>query len=62
MNYLYILYDSRYLTNPESATVYTISESLKEAKEDKRDMFPDGVIVRAEDHNNELKNHKILTP
>lgn len=42
----YFLYDSRYRTDPDNATVYTVSNSLKEAREDRKTMFEDGVIVK----------------
>lgn len=45
METMYLLYDSRYLSQPDRATVYTVSESLEEAKKD-QEVFPDGIIVK----------------
>ncbi len=45
---VFCLYDSRYLSNPERAVLYTTCESLKKAKTDKRESFTDAVIVKEE--------------
>lgn len=42
----YMIYDSRYTTDPDRASVYTVCDSLKEARSDKRTMFTDAVIVK----------------
>jgi hypothetical protein len=44
----YVLYDERYLMDKDSAMVYCTANTLKEAKGDKKDMFPDAVIVEYE--------------
>lgn len=45
MKRLYILYDSRAASgSTDAAVVYCTARSLKEAKRDKREMFPDAVI------------------
>lgn len=59
MSYLYLLYDGRYPEQPNRATVFTVSKSLKEAKEDKKS-FPDSVIVKCESKNGLLTNHEIV--
>lgn len=59
MKEVYLLYDSRYHDNPERATVYTVSHTLEEAKEDK-EMFPDGVIVKCKDDNGTLIEPEII--
>lgn len=41
----YWLYDERYYDNPDRAIVYCVAHSKKEAKEDKKDMFPNAIIV-----------------
>ena len=59
MNYSYLIYDGRYHRQPDRATVLTVSESLKEAKKDKKD-FPDSVIVKCKDENGVLTSHEIV--
>lgn len=44
----YFIFDARYHTDPESATVLDVVDSLEEAKRVKRD-FPDSVIVSESD-------------
>lgn len=59
MKYIYLLYDERYYGEPNKATVLNIFETLKEAKEDKKD-FGHGVIVKCRDQNGLLKDHEIV--
>lgn len=59
MKYVYLLYDSRYTAEPERATVYTVSDTLEEAKEDKVS-FPDGVIVKCKDDDGTLIEPEII--
>ncbi len=42
----YALYDSRYLTNPDRAICYTVADTLKEARHDKKNSFEDAIIVK----------------
>ena len=56
----FVLYDSRYLTDEDSATVYCCAETIEEAREDKNDMFPDAVIVEYEIQGDELINGKVV--
>jgi len=58
-HYLYLLYDGRYYSQPDRASVLTVSETLKEARDDQRD-FPDSVIVKCKDENGLLTNHEIV--
>lgn len=45
MSKLFVIYDGRAIDgNTEDASVYCCADSLKEAKRDVREMFPDGVI------------------
>lgn len=46
MKTVFELYDSRYLTNPDRATVYSVCDTIKEAKREKREDWPDAVIVK----------------
>jgi len=57
---MYFLYDSRYTDNPDRAIVYCAADTLEEAKEDKKEYFPDAVIVKYEEVNNELTNPEII--
>lgn len=41
----YGLWDSRYTTKPDRATMYSMCGTLKEAKKEKREDWPDAVIV-----------------
>ncbi len=43
----YMLFDGRYLNNPDSAVCYEVCDSLKEARENKDDYGTDTVIVKA---------------
>lgn len=46
---LYILYDGRAASgDTDDAIVYTTARSLREARRDKREMFPDAVIFEYE--------------
>jgi hypothetical protein len=42
----YSLWDSRAETDRESATCYSVCETLKEAKREKKEDFPDAVIFK----------------
>jgi len=44
----YIIYDGRYHTEPDDATVMTMCNTLKEAQNDKSDYGTDCVIVECE--------------
>ena len=57
----YILFDSRYYNDPDRATVYTVSETLKEACDDMED-FPDAVIVKFKNEKGTLTNPEIIEP
>jgi len=46
MKYLYLLYDSRYRTDEDSAICLEVCDSLKEAKENAPDYGNDVVIVK----------------
>lgn len=41
----YWLYDARYNDNSDRAIVLCVAHSIKEAKKDKEEMFPDAIIV-----------------
>lgn len=57
----YLLYDERYHTDPDRANVLTVSNTLKEAAEDKED-FLNSVIVRCIDTEDVLTDHTIIEP
>lgn len=60
----YALYDSRYTTNEKRATCYTICDTLKEARKEKREDFDDAVIVKLQilvDKNEKNKGEVINT-
>ena len=42
----YALYDSRYTTNPDRAICYSFCDTLKEARQEKKEDFTDAVIVK----------------
>ena len=56
----FVLYDSRYLTNEDSASVYCCADTIEEAREDREDMFPDAIIVEYDVEDNELINGKVV--
>ena len=58
--YMYLLVDERYHYDPDRATVFTVSETLEEAKDDKKTMFPNSVIVKCETRGEELINPEIV--
>ena len=60
MKTTYLLYDSRYYDNPDRAMCYCVADTLKEANEDKNDMFPDAVIVKYDVSGNTLLNPIII--
>lgn len=61
MKKVYLLYDSRYHNNPNRATCLTVSDTLKEAKNDRKTMFNShDVIVEYDDNNGVLENPKII--
>ena len=45
MNTTYWIYDQRYYSDPDSATVFEVCDTLKEARENKDD-YGGGVIVK----------------
>lgn len=47
MSCIFIVYDERYHTDPDSASVLTATEKVKDAIEERNKFFPFGVIVRA---------------
>lgn len=55
---LYILYDSRAVFDPDDATVYCTASSLKEAKKDRREMFPDAVCYSYDSSEKTLKDRR----
>lgn len=57
----YVIYDSRYLTDEESASVYQFADTLKEAKKLVKRDWNDGVIVEYDTKGNELINPKIIS-
>lgn len=42
---MYVLYDGRFLTDPLSASIYSVCFTLKEAKIESKDFGEDTVIV-----------------
>jgi hypothetical protein len=58
--YEYFLYDGRYLTEPESAILYSVADNLKEAREEANDYGSDTVIVKVEIVNNVIIQKKIV--
>jgi len=47
MSCFYLIYDARYHTDPDRAIVLSTAGKLKEAKKERDEDFPDGVIVEA---------------
>ncbi len=61
MKKIYLLFDSRYNTDPDRATCLTVSDTLKEAKSDRKEMFSkNDVIVEYDDYRGALTNPKIV--
>ncbi len=56
----YVLYDERALANVNDAQVLSTAGSLEEAREDKKDMFPNAVIYEYSEINNELVNGRLI--
>jgi len=57
---IWLLYDGRYRTDPDSAICYEVCESLKEAQENANDYGNDTVIVEAITKNTEISEGKII--
>jgi len=61
----WIIYDPRFLTDPDRASCYMSYSSedstLEEVKEDRKNDWPDGVIVEYDVDGGELKNERIIT-
>jgi len=57
----YVLYDERALYDVDNAAVLTVSDSLREARADRRDMFPNGVIYEYDERvGDEYKNGRMI--
>lgn len=59
---IYLLYDARYLTDEDSATLYEICFSKREAEEYSHDYGSDTVIVEADIVCKQILNEKIIKP
>lgn len=55
---LYVLYDGRAETDTDDALVYCCASSLREAKRDKREMFPDACIWVYDEDGDKLINER----
>lgn len=55
----YLLMDERARVDVDDATVLTVSDTLKEARRDRRD-FPGAVIVEAELQGRDLVNLRVV--
>lgn len=55
---LYVLYDGRAEDDTDDASVYCCARSLKEAKRDKREMFPDACIWAYDEDGDQLINER----
>jgi hypothetical protein len=55
----YLLMDDRARLDVEDADVLTVSDTLKEARRDRRD-FPGAVIVAADEQGEELVNLRVV--
>ena len=64
MRKVYVLYDERAERDEDEATVLCVSHSLRQAEEDKRDLFPNAVIFEYDDDakNGKLTNGKRAQP
>ena len=60
MSKVWILYDGRYYSNPDRASIYEVCDSLKEARENKNDYGTDTVIVECDDDGENVTNSKIV--
>ena len=58
----YLIYDGRYLVDPQKAYVIEVCDTLKEARKSVKDYGDDSVIVEAELNDTELTfiNKKII--
>jgi len=62
MGKTYLLFDSRYHSDPDRATCLTVSDTLKEALSDRIEMFSQSdVIVEYDDNNGILENPKVVS-
>lgn len=50
----YLIYDGRYWTDPDRATVFSVCGSLAEAKAERNELFPGSVIVEYKQVNGTL--------
>jgi RNase P/RNase MRP subunit p29 len=55
----YILYDARFLSDPDRASVCCCAHSLKEARRDKKEFFNDSVIVSYVEVDGELIDERM---
>jgi hypothetical protein len=58
--YQYILFDGRYLTEPNDASVYSVEHTLKAAKETAKEYGEDTVIVKVELFNDNIIKREIV--
>jgi len=58
--YIYTLYDARYLTDKDSAYVYDVCDTLEEARESKRNQFTDAIIVKEQIQVIDVKNYTVI--
>ena len=59
---IYLLYDARYLTVEDSATLYEIYNSKREVEKNSHDYGSDTVIVEADIVGKQILNEKIIKP
>lgn len=60
MEKMYLLYDSRYLNDPDEAIIFECCDTLYEAKGNMSDYGNDTVIVQVDINGKELINHKVI--
>lgn len=59
--YVYLLFDGRYIADPDRATCFEMCESLREARGSKDDYGTDTVIVKyLDDNSGTLQNPEII--
>jgi hypothetical protein len=58
--YQYFLFDGRYLTDPNDASLYSVELTLKEAKQTAKEYGDDTVIVKVEIINGKIIQQEIL--
>lgn len=59
-SFFYILYSPKYLIDPDNAPILSTANTLKEARQEKKEDWPDAIIVRAYTNKGEIIDQEIV--